>query len=96
MSQPPFPAVLPEDPDERAEWLRRFAEWERHVFGALVTIDEMTARDVPRNAPGWLLTETRYDPDADDYVPTGRTVGGLHESLSSADPSGREGSDLFE
>jgi hypothetical protein len=66
------------------------------VFGALVTIDEMTARDVPRNAPGWLLMETRYDPDAGDYVPTGRTVGGLHESLNSADPSGREGSDLFE
>jgi hypothetical protein len=66
------------------------------VFGALVTIDEMTARHVPRNAPGWLLMETRYDPDADDYVTTGRTVGGLHESLSSADPSGREGSDLFE
>ena len=66
------------------------------VFGALVTIDEMTAMGAPRNAPGWLLMETRYDPDANDYVPTGRTVGGLHESLSSADPSGREASDLFE
>ena len=194
---PPFPAVLPEDPDERAEVLRQFGEWDRHrreselqawaarsseaddgpydltermrqlgapdpeswasselrenipqearwlilralwptidsfsregmkaapavarlldagadagdlstamryaamsgVFGALVTIDEMTARDVPRNAPGWLLMETRYDPDADDYVPTGRTVGGLHESLGSADPNGRESSGLFE
>lgn len=197
---PSFPAVLPEDPDERAEVLRRFAEWDRQrseaverfleasaapsaetddgpydltermrhlgapdpqswarsemrenipqearwlilraiwpaidsfsregmratpaaarlldagadpgdlstamrhaamngAFGALVTIDGMTAMDAPRNAPGWLLMETRYDPDADDYVPTGRTVGGLHESLSSADPSGRGGSDLFE
>jgi hypothetical protein len=193
---PAFPAVLPEDPAERAEVLRRFAEWDRQrreaeerfleawpetddgpydltermrhlgapdpeswadselrenipqearwlilravwptidsfsregmratpaaarlldagadpgdlstamrcaamsgAFGAFVTIDGMTAVDAPRNAPGWLLMETRYDPDADDYVPTGRTVGGLHESLSSADPSGREGSDLFE
>lgn len=197
---PPFPAVLPEDPDERAEVLRQFAEWDRQrkdeqervlaqfaakvaeadygpydltkrmrelgapdpeswarseqtenipqearwlivrgvwpsidsfsleqlratpaaarlldagadpgdlstamrhaamsgAFGALVTIDGMSAMNAPLNSPGWALMETRYDPEVGDHVPTGRTVGGLHESLSSADPSGRGGSDLFE
>jgi hypothetical protein len=66
------------------------------VFGALCEIDSMTAMSVPPDAPGWRLVETRFDPKAGDHVATGRHIGGLHESLSSADPSGRGGADLFE
>jgi hypothetical protein len=66
------------------------------VFSTLYEIDSLTSVDAPRNAPGWLLVETRFDPEADDFVSTGRHVGGLHESLSSADPSGKGGADLFE
>jgi hypothetical protein len=66
------------------------------VFGTLVEIDTMVAMDAPRDAPGWRLVETRFDPEADDYVPTGRHIGGLHESLSQGDPSGSGGADMFE
>ena len=57
----------------------------------------MTARDVhAQRSPAGCCRKLGTTRDADDYVPTGRTVGGLHESLSSANQSGRDGSDLFE
>src|SRR5262249_3953320 len=49
-------------------------------------------RDAPEDAPGWRLMETR--PPSDQL--TGRDVGGLHEDILMLDPSGRDGSDLFE
>jgi hypothetical protein len=48
--------------------------------------------DAPEDAPGWVLMETR---DAGGE-PTGRHLAGLHESILWLDPSGREGSDLWE
>jgi len=50
--------------------------------------------DSPPEAPGWMLVEIKTAEDG-EYESTGRHIGGLHESLLSADPSGREGSDLF-
>jgi hypothetical protein len=41
--------------------------------------------------PGWCLQET----DNDDN-PTGRRVGGLHESVLETDPSGHEAEDLWQ
>jgi hypothetical protein len=41
--------------------------------------------------PGWHLVET----DA-ECNPTGREIGGLHESLLETDPAGNEGADLWE
>lgn len=42
--------------------------------------------------PGWTLMETTDDGER----LTGRTVGGLYESILTMDPSGREGCDLWE
>ncbi len=145
------PEVLPDDPDEMAALLRQFAEWEnipqearalvlrtlwpqvidnylprRHgmaevpaaqrllaagadpqdlstamraaayaaVFSLLYRIDSMGDENSPPEAPGWMLVEVRQNDDG-EYESTGRHIGGLHESILSADPSGRDGSDLF-
>ena len=145
------PAVLPDDPAEMAELLRGFAEWQdipqearalvlrtlwpqiidhylperggmadvpaaRRLLDAgadphelatamraaaytavqnlLYRIDAMGDDGSPPQAPGWMLVEIQTTDDG-GYEPTGRHIGGLHESLLSADPSGREGSDLF-
>ena len=61
------------------------------AFYVLDRIDAGGDLDAPEDAPGWLLMETNGDGE-----PTGRGVGGLHESILSLDPSGREGSDLRE
>jgi hypothetical protein len=50
--------------------------------------------DAPLDAPTWALMEIRQD-DEDKKFQTGRHVGGLHESILSADPSGRDGADLW-
>lgn len=55
-------------------------------------MDEGYDVDAPDDAPGWVLLETE-DPESDV---TGRDVGGLHESLQTLDPSGRDGSYLWE
>ena len=57
----------------------------------LSVLDEGHDPEAPGDAPGWQLMETGA---ASDEL-TGRDVGGLHESILSLDPSGREGSDLF-
>jgi hypothetical protein len=60
------------------------------VFGTIEIIDEGYDPDLidPGNlAPGWVLIENDTEGQ-----PTHRQVGGLHESLLSLDPSGREGS----
>jgi hypothetical protein len=145
------PAVLPDDPEEMAELLRQFAIWEdipqearglvistlwpqiidqylpgregmshvpaaqrllaagadpqdlstamraaayAAVFGVLYRIDSMTDEDSPADAPGWMLVEVMANEDGDNES-TGRHVAGLHESILGADPSGRDGSDLF-
>jgi hypothetical protein len=71
----------------------RFASYAA-VFSTLVRIDECSV-DSPSDAPRWMLIEARPDDDGGPRL-TGRHVGGLHESLRSADPSGREGADLLD
>jgi hypothetical protein len=63
------------------------------VHAALYVIDGPDIA-APPDAPGWSLMEVRYD-DLDEELETGRRIGGLHESILSADPSGREGADLW-
>ena len=60
------------------------------VFTAVWAIDEGHDPDAPDDCPGWRLMETQPD-----CHPTGRVVGGLHESFQSMDPSGHEGADLW-
>jgi hypothetical protein len=60
------------------------------VLDAVMAIDAGYDPEAPDDCPGWKLVET--DPDGN---PTGRVVGGLHESFLSVDPSGREGGDLW-
>jgi hypothetical protein len=56
------------------------------AFGVLNRVDEGYDPTGGDDAPGWALMET----DADG-IPTGRSVGGLHEDLLSMDPMGRRG-----
>jgi hypothetical protein len=77
------------DPYDLSQALR-LAAYEA-VFALLSVLDEGHDPEAPDDAPGWQLMET----DATSGELTGRDVGGLHESILSLDPSGREGSDLF-
>ena len=61
------------------------------AFSVVARIDEGYDPDAPEDAPGWILLET-----GTDERPTGRVVGGLHESLLELDSSGREGGDLWQ
>ena len=81
------------DPEDVARAMRAAAY--DAAFAVLSRIDEGCDPLAPEDAPGWELVEIRYDA-AGDGAPTGREVGGLHESLLGADPSGREGADLWE
>lgn len=56
------------------------------AFGVLQHIDEGCDEAVSDDAPGWCLVETSAK-----GRPTGREIGGLHESILMMDPSGREG-----
>jgi hypothetical protein len=69
----------------------RLAAYEA-VFTVLSILDEGYDPDAPEDAPGWRLMET--GPLSDEL--TGRDVGGLHEDFLTLDPSGRQGSDLFD
>ena len=53
-------------------------------------IDNGRADDLGDQLPGWCLVQTD-----EGYRPTDRVVGGLHESFTSLDPSGREAEDLL-
>jgi hypothetical protein len=79
------------DPDDLIVAMRAAAY--AAVHAALYVIDEPDIA-APQDAPGWSLMEVRYD-DLDEELQTGRRIGGLHESILSADPSGREGADLW-
>ena len=57
------------------------------VFDTLNAIDSGGDLELGDDYPGWTLVETT---GVDETV-TGRYVAGLHESLLSMDPSGREG-----
>jgi len=81
------------DPADVAQAMRSAAY--DAAFSVLVRVDEGYDPEAPPDAPGWLLTEIRFD-DSDEGTPSGRDVGGLHESILSADPSGREGADLWQ
>ncbi|MET7672626.1 hypothetical protein [Micromonospora luteifusca] len=61
------------------------------VVAAVCILDEGGDPNARESDPGWHLVET----DA-DCNPTGREIGGLHESLLETDPSGHEGADLWE
>ncbi|HEX4018231.1 MAG TPA: hypothetical protein VHX15_15960 [Frankiaceae bacterium] len=85
----PFPRVLPEDPEEaRALVLRTL--WPQFINQYLPGHHGLA--DVP--AAQRPLVEVMRNDDGENES-TGRHIGGLHESLLSADPSGREGADLF-
>jgi hypothetical protein len=56
------------------------------VFSTLYRIDEGADYEFD-DGPGWVLMEL----DQETGQPTGRDVGGLHESLLETDPTGREG-----
>jgi len=70
------------------EKLARVAAYEA-VFTVLNRLDEGHDPDAPVDSPGWSLLERA----GDDL--TGRPVDGLHESILTLDPSGREGADLY-
>ncbi|WP_405525950.1 hypothetical protein OG592_00915 [Streptomyces avidinii] len=61
------------------------------IASVLNVLDEGCASDVSDDSlPGWRLQET-----TGDGSPTGRSLGGLHESLLETDPSGNEAGDLW-
>jgi hypothetical protein len=76
------------DQDDLSRALRAVAY--ETAFGVVERLDEGYDADAPDDAPGWILMETTGE------AMTGRDMGGLHESLQSLDPSGREALDLFE
>ncbi|HEX4431070.1 MAG TPA: hypothetical protein VHZ96_17505 [Frankiaceae bacterium] len=80
------------DPQELSTAMRAAAY--AAVFSVLYRIDSMTDETSPMDAPGWMLVEVMANDDG-EYESTGRHVAGLHESILGADPSGRDGSDLF-
>lgn len=62
------------------------------ITSVLNVLDEGYASDLDDGSlPGWHLQET-----TSDGSPTGRSIGGLHESLLETDPSGNEAEDLWE
>jgi hypothetical protein len=63
------------------------------VHGVLYAVDGPDI-SAPEDAPSWILMEVRRDDDYEE-IQTGRDLGTLHESILSADPSGREGADLW-
>jgi hypothetical protein len=56
------------------------------AFSVTYLLDYGCDEDAPKHMPGWGLFETDEKGDS-----TGRDMDGLHESILSADPSGREG-----
>lgn len=64
------------------------------AFGVVSLIDEGAPDDVALGAPGWVLVSAIEHEDSTRGV-VGGVLAGLHESLLSADPTGREGSDFF-
>jgi alkylhydroperoxidase/carboxymuconolactone decarboxylase family protein YurZ len=73
--------VSPEDLGKIARFVAFSA-----VFSTLYRIDEGADYEFD-DGPGWILMEI----DQETGQPTGRDVGGLHESLLELDPTGREG-----
>lgn len=61
------------------------------VVAAVCVLDEGGDPDAREGDPGWHLIET----DA-ECNPTGREIGGLHESLGETDPSGDGDVDLWQ
>ncbi|MFF7888707.1 hypothetical protein ACH40F_47970 [Streptomyces sp. NPDC020794] len=62
------------------------------IAAVVNVLDEGFASDLDDDSlPGWCLQETTRD-----GTPTGRSIGGLHESLLETDPSGNEAEDLWE
>ncbi|MCG5468924.1 hypothetical protein LADH09A_002825 [Micromonospora sp. LAH09] len=61
------------------------------VVAAVCILDEGGDPNARESDPGWHLVET----DA-ECNPTGREIGGLHESLGETDPAGDKRVDLWE
>jgi hypothetical protein len=59
------------------------------VDDIIMIIDEGCDPDAPDDAPGWALMET-----GSDASPTGRDVGGLHESILKVDPTAAQAADF--
>ncbi|NRQ32983.1 hypothetical protein HII36_14200 [Nonomuraea sp. NN258] len=60
------------------------------VFGLLYLLD-LGHDDTMSGMPGWRLLEVDSDRNS-----VGRSMGGLHESLLGADPTGNEGMDFLD
>lgn len=58
-------------------------------FEVVMVIDNGEDLDGPEGMPGWRLMELGHDGE-----PTGRDVGGLHESFLEVDPLGVEAEDI--
>ncbi len=65
--------------------IARMAAYEA-TFGTLEVIDECCDPEAGEDLPCWILMEADSE-----CASTGRQIGGLHESILSLDPSGREG-----
>ncbi|MEV0442891.1 hypothetical protein AB0I84_43250 [Streptomyces spectabilis] len=61
------------------------------VFTALEELDAGAEGNVPGAGVGWVVMER-----GEDGLPTGRALEGLHEDLLTADPSGRDGTGLWQ
>jgi hypothetical protein len=80
------------DPQELSTAMRAAAY--AAVHSVLYEIDSMRDPSAPPEAPGWMLVEIAMNADG-EHESTGRHIAGLHESILGTDPSGRDGSDLF-
>ncbi|MEU9912368.1 hypothetical protein [Streptomyces sp. NPDC051001] len=61
------------------------------VFSTLDELDSGGDVNVSGIDAGWMVMES-----GEDGAPTGRVLSGLHEDLLTVDPSGSEGSDLWQ
>nr|QIY67842.1 hypothetical protein HEP85_40235 [Streptomyces sp. RPA4-2] len=61
------------------------------VFATLDELDAGGDLNVSGVEAGWVVMES-----GEDGSPTGRTLSGLHEDLLTMDPSGRDGTDLWQ
>jgi hypothetical protein len=78
---------------ERLTKALRFAAFDA-MLAVVMALDDGRDFDAPADAPGWLLMETRVD-ELGEEQPTGRDIGGLHESILQGDLTGNEGSDFL-
>lgn len=72
-------------PDEQISSFARMVAYET-AFTIAYALDYGCDEGAPAHMPGWAVFETDREGNS-----TGRRMGGIHESILTADPSGREG-----